>query len=239
MKNKIPQHIVLFPDGNRRWARERGLPTLEGHHRGQEKFKDFLSWCKKRGVKILTVFGFSSENWKRSPSEVNYLMELFEKGLSDKKEIERFQEEGVKVKIIGQKEKLPESLQKVISNIENLTKNNKQLHLNLAVSYGGRWDIIQAVKKIINKGTPIKNITENLVENYLSTAGLPAPDLVIRAGGERRFSNFLLWQAAYSELYFSKTLWPDFTEKDFEEALADFTRRQRRFGGDYLAQRTS
>jgi len=233
MSNVIPYHIVLFPDGNRRWARERGLPSLWGHEEGQQKFKEFLSWCKKRGVKILTVFGFSSENWKRSKEEVIYLMELFKKGLSDKKEIKSFQREGVRVKIIGQKERLPESLKKVIANVENLTKDNKKFHLNLAVSYGGRWDIIQAVREIMKKRIPVQKITEKFFENYLSTAGLPSPDLVIRAGGERRFSNFLLWQAAYSELYFSKTLWPDFTEKDLEEALRDYANRQRRFGGDH------
>ena len=231
MKKAVPYHIVLFPDGNRRWAQERGLPSLEGHERGQQKFKEFLVWCKKRGVKILTVFGFSSENWKRSTKEVGYLMDLFKRGLSKKEEIERFQEEGVKVKIIGQKEKLPKLLQKVIADVENLTKNNKKFQLNLAVSYGGRWDIVQAAKEIIEKKIPIKKISEELFENYLSTAGLPSPDLVIRAGGERRFSNFLLWQAAYSELYFAKPLWPDFNEEDLDKALADYARRKRRFGG--------
>lgn len=230
--NKIPNHIVLFPDGNRRWAQKKGLPALKGHLKGQEKFKDFLIWSKKRGVKILTVFGFSTENWKRSKKEVNYLMKLFERGLSDKKEINKFQKAGVKVKIIGQKEKLPKSLQGVISNLETLTKNNKKFQLNLAVSYGGRWDIIQAVKEIVKKKIPAKKITEDSIEKYLSTTGLPVPDLVIRAGGERRFSNFLLWQTAYSELYFSKKLWPDFTEKDLDQALTNFAKRQRRFGGD-------
>jgi len=232
MKNKIPYHIVLFPDGNRRWARKRGLPEYEGHKKGEEKFKEFLFWCKKKGVKILTVFGFSTENWKRSKREVKYLMKLFEEGLSDKKTLKRFQKEGVMVKIIGQKERLPKTLQKVIENLENLTKNNKKFRLNLAVSYGGRWDIVQAIKQIIKKKIPAEKITEKLVEKFLSTAGVPAPDLVIRAGGERRFSNFLLWQAAYSELYFSKTLWPDFTEKDLDAALLDYAKRQRRFGGD-------
>lgn len=232
MKNTIPNHVVLFPDGNRRWAKKKGLPTLIGHERGQEKFKEFLLWCKKRGVRVLTVFGFSSENWKRSKKEVNYLMELFEKGLQKKNEIERFQKAGVRVKIIGQKEKLPKSLQGAISNIENLTKKNKKFHLNLAVSYGGRWDIVQATQRIIEEKIPPKIINEDLIGDYLSTAGLPAPDLVIRAGGESRFSNFLLWQAAYSELYFSKKLWPDFSEKDLDEAFLDFARRQRRFGGN-------
>jgi len=230
MNKKIPYHIVLFPDGNRRWARERGLPTLQGHWRGYQNLLKFCRWCQKRGVKILTAFGFSTENWKRSKKEVNYLMKLFEKGLSSKTHIKDLQKDKVKVKIIGQKERLPKSLQKVVSNIENLTKNNKNLQLNLAVSYGGKWDITQAVQKIVRKKIPASKITEELISVHLSTAGLPEPDLIIRAGGERRLSNFVLWQGAYSELYFAKKYWPAFTEKDLDEALEEYDRRQRRFG---------
>ena len=232
MKNKIPNHIVLFPDGNRRWAKQKGLPSLKGHLKGHEKFKDFLRWCQEKGVKIVTVFGFSTENWKRSKKEVNYLMSLFKKGLSEKKEIEKFQKAGIRVKIIGQRKRLSKSLQKVISNIEKLTKNNKKLYLNLAVSYGGRWDIIQAIKRIIKEKVPVKKINEDLIESFLSTAGLSAPDLVIRAGGEKRLSNFVLWQSAYSELYFCPKLWPDFSEKDLDKAFQDYAKRQRRYGGD-------
>lgn len=228
--NKIPYHIVLFPDGNRRWARKKGLPTLKGHLEGYQNLMRFCQWSKNRGVKVLTAFGFSTENWKRSKKEANYLMKLFEKGLSSKKNIEKFQKEEIKVKIIGQKEKLPKSLQKVIVEVEKLTENNKKLQLNLAVSYGGKWDILQAVQKIIKKNPPVKNISEDLIEQNLSTAGLPILDLVIRAGGEKRLSNFLLWQAAYSELYFSNKLWPEFREKDLEEAFKEYARRQRRFG---------
>jgi len=230
MEKKIPQHIVLFPDGNRRWAREKGLPTLQGHWEGYKNLLKFCRWCQKRGVKILTAFGFSTENWKRTKEEVNYLMKLFEKGLSNKKHIRDLQKDKVKVKIIGQKERLPKTLQKVIVNIENLTKDNKNLQLNLAVSYGGRWDILQAVQKIARKKTPASKITEELIGEHLSTAGLPEPDLIIRAGGEKRLSNFVLWQGAYSELYFCKKYWPAFTEKDLEEALKEYARRQRRFG---------
>ncbi len=232
MKNKIPNHIVLFPDGNRRWAKQKGLPSLKGHLKGHEKFKDFLRWCQEKGVKIVTVFGFSTENWKRSKKEVNYLMSLFKKGLSEKKEIEKFQKAGIKVKIIGQRKRLSKSLQKVIANIEKITKNNTNLYLNLAVSYGGRWDIIQAIKRIMKEKVPIKKINEDLIESFLSTAGLSAPDLVIRAGGEKRLSNFVLWQSAYSELYFCPKLWPDFSEKDLEKAFQDYAKRQRRYGGD-------
>jgi len=232
---KVPKHIVLFPDGNRRWARKKGLPSLKGHYKGYQNLIKFCEWCKNRRVKVLTAFGFSTENWNRSKKEVKYLMKLFEKGLSEylKKyqKNKKYQREGIRVKIIGQKEKLPKSLQKVIKEVEAATANNKKLQLNLAVSYGGRWDILQAVQEIIKKKIPVKKITKGLFENFLSTASLPNPDLIIRAGGEKRLSNFVLWQAAYSELYFSKKLWPDFTEKDLDEVLKEYARRQRRFGG--------
>ena len=228
---KVPLHIVLFPDGNRRWAKNRGLPSLKGHWQGYKNLIDFCYWCKDRGVKIITAFGFSTENWKRSEKELNYLMKLFEKGLSDKGYLKKAEGEKLRIKIIRQKERLPRSLQKVIEKVESLTENNRNFQLNLAVSYGGKWDILQAVQKIIKEKIPAEKIDENLFSSFLSTVGLPDPDLVIRAGGEKRLSNFLLWQAAYSELYFSKKLWPDFTEKDLDDALADYTQRQRRFGG--------
>lgn len=233
---KIPKHIVLFPDGNRRWALKKGLSALQGHLAGRRNFERFLLHCRKRGIKVLTVFGFSTENWKRSKEEVNFLMKLFEEGLSDRGALGKLYKEGVRIKIIGQKEKLSKSLQKVIKRIESLTKNNKKIHLNLAVSYGGRWDISQAVQKITKNKIPPEKITENLINEYLTTAGLPDPDLVIRAGGERRFSNFLLWQSAYAELYFSDKLWPDFDERDLDTALEDFAQRERRFGGKKVKQ---
>jgi len=233
---RIPKHLVLFPDGNRRWALKRGLPAIQGHLAGRQNFERFLFQAKKRGIKVLTVFGFSTENWKRSKEEVNFLMKLFEEGLSEKGALGKLHKEGVRIKVIGQKEGLPKSLQKVIKGIENLTKNNKKFHLNLAVSYGGRWDILQAVQKIIKKKLPAKKITEKLIEKYLTTAGLPHPDLVIRAGGEKRFSNFLLWQSAYAELYFSSKLWPDFSEKDLDKALQYFSKRERRFGRKKVKQ---
>jgi len=228
--SKIPKHIVLFPDGNRRWARERGLPTIKGHWQGFENLKRFCTWCKERGVKIGTAFGFSTENWKRPEAEIKYLMELFKKVLSDKNYIQQLYQEGIRLKVIGQKERLPASLQKIIEKVENSTKDNKSFHLNLAVSYGGRWDVLQAVKQIVAKKISAQQITEELIGGYLSTAGLPDPDLIIRAGGEKRLSNFVLWQGAYSELYFSPKYWPDFTEKDLDEALVEYTNRQRKFG---------
>jgi undecaprenyl diphosphate synthase len=223
----IPQHIVLFPDGNRRWAREKGLNTLDGHKKGYENLVDFSVWCKNRGVKVLTAFGFSTENWNRTKEEVDYLMDLLENGL-----IKNFKrnKEGTRVRIIGQRERLPQSLQNAIKEVEEETKNNSDLFLNLAISYGGKWDILNAVKNIIKDGVKIDKITEDVFEKHLSTAGLPNPDLIIRAGGEMRMSNFVLWQAAYSELYFCPKYWPDFTEQDLDEALAEFDKRLRRFG---------
>jgi undecaprenyl diphosphate synthase len=233
---KIPQHIAIVTDGNRRWAKKRGLPVLKGHWHGYLHLKKFAKWCREKGIKVLTAFGFSSENWKRSKDEVNYLMNLLEKGLSNNEDIQELNKAGVKIKIIGQKSKLPLSLQNVIKKVEDLTKDNKKFHLNLAVSYGGKWDIVQAVQKIVKKKIIPKKITEDLINRYLTTAGLPEPDLIIRAGEERRFSNFLLWQSAYAELYFSNKLWPDFSEKDLDKALADFAQRERRFGGKKIKQ---
>lgn len=224
----IPQHIVLFLDGNRRWAKGKGLHTFDGHRQGYKNIVNICEWGKNKGVKILTVFGFSTENWNRSKEEVNYLMKLLEDSLSES--LETFGRDGVRVRIIGQKERLPQPLQEVIKRVESETENNKQLQLNLAVSYGGRWDILQAVKKIIKDQVPPDNIDEDLFESYLSTAGLANPDLVIRPGGEIRISNFVLWQMAYSELYFSPKLWPDFTEEDLDLALQEFDKRSRRFG---------
>lgn len=224
----IPKHIVLFPDGNRRWAKEKGMPTLNGHKKGYENLLDFSEWCRNKGVKVLTAFGFSTENWNRTKDEVDYLMKLLEDCLVDN--LDRYAKDGVKVRVIGQRERLPESLQLAIKKTEEATENNSNLYLNLAISYGGKWDILNAVKKIVEDNISIEKIDEALFESYLSTAGLPSPDFIIRAGGEKRMSNFVLWQAAYSELYFCPKYWPAFTEKDLDEALEEFDRRQRRFG---------
>ena len=224
----IPQHIVLFPDGNRRWAKQNGLRSLEGHKQGYNNLLDFSEWCKNRGVKVLTAFGFSTENWNRSKEEVDYLMKLLESCLIDN--LSKYDKDGTRVRVIGQRERLPKSLQEAIEKTENATKNNSNLFLNLAISYGGRWDILNAVKKIIKEQVPPEEINEELFESHLSTAGLPTPDFIIRAGGEMRMSNFVLWQAAYSELYFCSKFWPDFTEQDLDIALTEFDMRSRRFG---------
>ena len=224
----IPEHIVLFPDGNRRWAKAKGLYSLEGHKKGYENLLDFSEWCKNRGVKVLTAFGFSTENWDRTPEEVNYLMKLVADCLIDN--LPAWKKNGVQVRIIGQRDRLPDYVKNAILTAEAETKNNAELFLNLAISYGGKWDILQAIKKIIQDKIPEDKIDEKLFENYLSTAGLPMPDFIIRAGGEKRMSNFVLWQAAYSELYFAPKYWPDFTEKDLDLALEEYDLRQRRFG---------
>jgi len=219
----IPNHLAIIIDGNRRWAKKRGLYSFEGHKKGFDNMVRIGEWCLKKGVKILTLYCFSTENWNRSKAEVSYLMRLLAKGLS-KKNIEKFNKDGVKVQVIGQRERLPKFLQKAIKTAEEKTKNNKRGVLNLAISYGGRAEIVEAVKKI--KGP----ITEKAINDNLWTAGLPDPDLIIRTSGEQRLSNFLTWQSVYSELYFPKKYWPEFTEKDLEKAFENYSLRQRRFG---------
>lgn len=221
----IPQHLGVIIDGNRRWAKERGLPTMEGHRRGFEKVKQLTKWCKNKGIKILTVFVFSTENWKRQKSEVNYLMGLAKKAVSSN--AAELHKEGIKVRVIGQRERLPKPLQEEIISAEELTKKNKEMILNFALSYGGRTEILEAIKNIVKKKIPPEKINEEVVKENLWTSDV---DLVIRTGKEKRISNFLIWQTAYSEFYFSPKYWPDFTEKDLDSALADYAKRQRRFG---------
>ena len=221
----IPKHLGVIIDGNRRWATERGLPKFVGHKKGLAKVQELIRWSKNRGIKILTVFIFSTENWKREKKEVDGLMKLAE--LTVTKNLKEFQKERIKVKIIGQKERLPKSLQKAIEKAEELTKGNQVMTLNFALSYGGRAEITEAIKNIIEKKIAIEKITEEVVSQNLWTSDL---DLLIRTGKEQRLSNFLIWQAAYSELYFCEKYWPDFNEKDLDNALTDFSRRQRRQG---------
>ena len=228
MEQRIPKHIVLFPDGNRRWAKEKGIDSLEGHKIGYDNLVNFCEWCKKKGVHTVTAFGFSTENWNRAKREVSYLMRLLEEGLS--RNLPKFQELKVRIRVIGQRERLPKSLQQAIEKVEGETRKNSEFFLNLAISYGGKWDIIQAVQRMMKEGVKPEEVTEERFATYLSTTGLQDPDLVIRAGGERRLSNFVLWQAAYAEMYFCSKYWPEFSEKDLDEAIQDFTSRTRRFG---------
>jgi len=222
----IPNHLGIIMDGNRRWAEEKKLPIIKGHEKGAEVVKQAAEWCRKKGVKILTLFVFSTENWNRPKREVNILMDLLKRAL-DEKNMKKAINQGVKIKVIGQIEKLSTSLQKKIEEIENLTKNNKKMVLNFAISYGGRAEIVSAIKKIIEKKIPPEKITENIISQNLWTSDL---DLIIRTGKEQRISNFLIWQAAYSELYFWNKYWPDFTEKDLNLAFQDYAIRRRRFG---------
>lgn len=226
---KVPLHLGIIIDGNRRWAKKKGLPFFEGHRRGLDNVQKIGDYCAEKGIRILTLYTFSTENWKRSKKEVSYLMRLLIGALS-KKNIQEFHEKKVKLQIIGQKERLPQALQKKIEEAEELTKNNKERILNLAISYGGRIEIIRAVRNIIKKKIPANKITEDLINKNLWTAGLPYPDLIIRTGGAKRLSNFLTWQSAYSEFYFTKKFWPEFTEEDLDKALLDFSHRHRRFG---------
>ena len=227
-QNQPLRHLGIIMDGNRRWAKNRGLPTLEGHRRGYNKMKDLVKWCIKHGIKILTVYAFSTENWYRSKTEVNYLMNLFRQAL--KKEIREIDKQGVRVKVIGQKERLAPDIQKMIFEAEEQTRKNNKFLFQIAISYGGRPEIISAVKKIIGQKIPAEKITEDLISQNLWTAGVIDPDLIIRTSGEERLSNFLTWQSAYAELMFIKKHWPDFNERDLGEIIKKYHKRQRRFG---------
>jgi len=215
-------------DGNRRWAKERGLPTFRGHWYGYQKIKEVGEWCFKKGIKILTLFAFSTENWERSKEEVNYLMKLLKRAL--KEEVKEIHKKGIKVKVIGSEKELNDELKEAKRKAEEMTKNNKEGILNIALNYGGRREIVEAVKKILNQKIPPEKINENIIEKNLYTAGLPDPDLIIRTSGEQRLSGFLLWQSAYSELYFCPKYWPDFEESDLDEILEWYKKRERRFG---------
>ena len=229
MNKKIPFHLGIIMDGNRRWAREKGLPVLEGHRRGAKRLKEIGGITLEKGIKVLTVFAFSTENWKRSKMETNYLMQILKQFLNVEN-VKELNQKGVRLNIIGEKERLPAKLQKRIEEVEKITSTNKKGILNLAVSYGGRSEIIQAIKKIIREKVSPDKIDEDLINENLWTKGLPYPDLIIRTSGIKRLSNFLTWQTAYSELYFTEKYWPDFTEKELDKALTDFSLRQRRFG---------
>ncbi len=219
-------HLAIIMDGNRRWAKKRSLPTLYGHKKGYDKILKVGDWCLERGIKVLTVFAFSTENWNRSKEEVSYLMNLLETGLT--KDIKIMHQKGIKVQMIGRLNKLPLVLQKLCRQSMELTKNNTQAVLNIALNYGGQAEIVDAVNQVIATG--VKKVDEQSFAKYLYEPKMPAPDLIIRTSGELRLSGFLLWLSAYSELYFTKVLWPDFSEHDLDQALADYVSRQRRYG---------
>jgi len=225
MKSKI-KHLGIIMDGNRRWATTRRLPSFEGHRAGYKKIEDVLRWCRDAGIKILTLYAFSTENWQRSKKEVDFLMKLFYLALT--KDIKKLHKNKVCVRVIGREEGLSKKLQQAIKKAEALTKNNTAAILNLAINYGGRLELVDAFNKILKN--PPKEITEDLISQNIYTADLPDPDLIIRTSGERRLSEFLTWQSAYSEFYFIKRHWPEFSKEDFDDALNDFANRQKRFG---------
>ncbi len=220
-----PCHLGIILDGNRRWAKEHGLPALEGHRKGFENVKLIIQAAQNKGIEILTLFCFSTENWNRSKEEIDYLMDIFRESLSDY--FAKFNKKNVKINVLGQKEKFARDIKERIEKIESETKNNTGMTLNLALSYGGRAELVDAIKKIVKKGIDPDKITESTVKDNLWTSDV---DLIIRTGGEQRLSGFLLWHAAYSEFLFVKKYWPDFNENDLEAALAKYASRQRRFG---------
>lgn len=223
---KVPKHLGIIIDGNRRWAKSRGVPAFFGHKKGFDRVSEIGEYSLEKGIKILTLYCFSTENWQRSEKEVKYLMNLLADAFSDEN-INKINKRGVAIKVIGQKEKLKKSLQEKIEKAEELTKKNEKGVLNLAISYGGRSEIIEAVKKVFEKKLAI---TEKNISDNIWTAKLPDPDLIIRTGGERRLSNFLTWQSVYSELFFCDKPWPAFTKKDLDNVLEDYSKRERRFG---------
>lgn len=228
-----PRHIAIIMDGNGRWARMRGLPRTAGHRQGVEAVRRALESARDLGITWLTLFGFSSENWSRPEDEVNELMGLLRFYL--RSEIARLHEQGVRLRIIGDRVRLAPDLQDMIAAAEALTAQNHAFNLTVALSYGGREEIIRATRQVmaayVAKGLDPCQISEQDISNALDTKDIPEPDLLIRTSGEQRISNFMLWQCAYSELFFTKTLWPDFSKQDMNEAIEDFMQRDRRFGG--------
>ncbi len=221
----VPHHIAVVMDGNGRWANRRFLPRVAGHKQGVDALHECVKACAERGVKVLTVFAFSSENWERPADEVSGLMELLAKALA--REVAQLSKDGIQIHFIGERDSLSDSLKRGFEQAENATAHNLKLIFNICFNYGGRWDIAQAASKLIAKGL---SITPASLNSEMSLGHVSDPDLVIRTGGEQRLSNFLLWQAAYSELYFSDKLWPDFNAAALDEAIDEFNQRERRFG---------
>lgn len=230
IEKQHPKHIAIILDGNGRWAKKRFMPRFIGHQKGLKAVKRVVSYCANNGIEALTLFAFSTENWKRPKEEVSQLMGLFLKAL--KKEVNNLHENNVRLRVVGNKSSFSEEIQSYVRDAEKLTSKNSGLTLNIAANYGGRWDILQAVKawQKVNSNVSIDELDEVELSKYMTTADLPEPDLLIRTGGEKRISNFLIWQMAYAEFYFTDTLWPDFNEDSLEKAIHSFNERERRFG---------
>jgi len=225
---KVPYHLAIIMDGNGRWARSRGLPRLAGHRAGTENIRRILEGCVEYGIKILTLYAFSTENWGRPTAEVRGLMRILEQTID--RELPELHQNGVQLRHIGRLEGVTERLQQRIGEAIELTKHNDRIILNVAFNYGGRTEIVDAVRRIVEARVEPEQLDDTLFSQYLYTAGLPDPDLIIRTGGELRISNFLIWQSAYAEYYATPTYWPDFNEEELHSALLEYSRRERRFG---------
>ena len=228
-KVAVPQHIVIIPDGNRRWAKKHGLAPVEGHKKGLDTAFRIVKASKNLGVKVLTLWSFSTENWNRPRTEVHYLMRIYQ--IFFKKHVKELIAEGVRFKWLGRRDRVPKTLKTLLEKIEQETAKNKNYILNICLDYGGRDEIVRAVRKIMeNKVIPSK-VNEDLINKNLDTAGAPDPDLLIRTSGEKRISGMMPWQTAYTEFYFSKLFFPDFSQAELKRAINDFSNRQRRYGG--------
>ena len=227
MTNNI-RHIAIIMDGNRRWAKERNLPSAAGHKKDVDALRNVVRACDDIGIKYLTVYAFSTENWNRKKEEVDFLMDLV--AVTLKNDLDEMHEEGVKITFIGDASKLSKKLQEVTKDAENKTKNNKGVNLQIALNYGSRDEIVNAVKQIIGSGINSDEITQEVISKYLYTAGMPDPDILIRTGGEKRLSNYLLWQIAYSEVIVVDKYWPDFGKSDLQNCIDEFNNRNRRYG---------
>ncbi len=226
---EIPRHVAIIMDGNGRWAKQRFLPRIAGHKRGVENVRNAVRACADRGIEYLTLFAFSSENWRRPQEEVSLLMQLFVAALEQ--EIVKLHENGIRFKVIGDLSRFDPKIVRLAADAEQLTRNNKRLTLTLAANYGGRWDILHAVNRMLRKQPELANgFGETDLLPYLSMSYAPEPDLFIRTGGEQRISNFMLWQLAYTEMYFTDLLWPDFDITALDLAIASYRQRERRFG---------
>ena len=225
----VPRHVAIIMDGNGRWAKQRFLPRIAGHRRGVDNVRTTVRACIEKGIEFLTLFAFSSENWRRPADEVTFLMQLFMVALEQ--EVEKLHANGVRFKVIGDLSRFERPLRQLVAHAEKLTRDNSRLTLTIAANYGGRWDVIQAVTRMLkDKPQLAAGFGETDLHPHLSLAYAPEPDLFIRTGGEQRISNFLLWQLAYAEMYFTDTLWPDFDVAAFDLAIASYQQRERRFG---------
>ena len=225
---KIPEHIAIIMDGNGRWAKNRSLPRTAGHAAGSKKFKEIARYCNKIGVKHLTVYAFSTENWRRPKEEVDAIMNIFRDYLRDSA---NFKSENIKLEFIGDRSGMPEDIVELMAQAEFDSKDATGLKCYMAINYGGRDELVHAIRDIIKEGIPAEDITEDTISSHIYTSHYPDPELIIRPSGEYRLSNFLIWQSAYSEFWFSNILWPDFSINDLEQAIDDYNKRNRRFGG--------